>query len=137
MSEITPQLFLGNENNARNLPWLRSKGITHIVNISQEVPNYFPGKFGYLNFKIDDIPSEANNLAKNLYQISLFIDSVINSGGKVLVHCRAGVSRSASVVIYYLMKKYKVPYTEALKYVRSKRWIVNPNPGFVQILRNI
>lgn len=137
MSEITPQLFLGNERNAKDLTWLRNKGITHIVNITQEVPNYFPTKFGYLNLKIDDTPSQADKLSKNLYQISLFIESVINSGGKVLVHCRAGISRSASTVIYYLMKKYKVPYNEALKYVREKRWIVNPNPGFVKILRSI
>ncbi len=50
--------------------------------------------------------------------------------GNVLVHCQAGVSRSASVVIAFLIKKFKVDFSEALNFVQSKRKVVNPNEGF-------
>lgn len=48
----------------------------------------------------------------------------------MLVHCQAGVSRSASVVTAFLIKKFKVSFKVALKFVQSKRKVVNPNEGF-------
>jgi len=56
--------------------------------------------------------------------------------GSVLVHCAAGKSRSASLVIAYLMREFKWKYEEAFNYVKSKRSIVQPNPGFVKLLKN-
>lgn len=50
------------------------------------------------------------------------------------VHCLVGVSRSASVVLAYLMKATGVPCGEALSFVQTTRWVVNPNPGFQQQL---
>lgn len=51
--------------------------------------------------------------------------------GNVLVHCFAGISRSSSGIIAYLMNKYGQTFTEALAYCKAKRPIVDPNPGFV------
>ena len=48
----------------------------------------------------------------------------------MLVHCQQGVSRSASIVIAFLIKKFKVCYKDALDFVKKKRSIVNPNEGF-------
>jgi protein-tyrosine phosphatase len=45
----------------------------------------------------------------------------------VFVHCYAGMSRSATVVIAYLMKSHMWPYDSALAFLRWKRAIVNPN----------
>jgi protein-tyrosine phosphatase len=53
---------------------------------------------------------------------------------KVLFHCAAGVSRSASFVIAYLMKDQGISYQEAFNFVKSKRSIIRPNSGFVQQL---
>ena len=55
--------------------------------------------------------------------------------GNVLVHCFAGVSRSSTIVMSYLMKKLGMTFKEVLDYVRKKRWVVNPNPGFVRQLK--
>jgi len=57
--------------------------------------------------------------------------------GNVLVHCFAGVSRSSTIVISYLMKKLNWSYREALEHVRKQRWVVNPNPGFVRQLKRL
>lgn len=59
-----------------------------------------------------------------------FINHSIRSNKNVLVHCMAGVSRSVSLVVYYLMKKYYLTYDTALKMVKNKRGIANPNDSF-------
>lgn len=51
------------------------------------------------------------------------------------MHCFAGVSRSSTIVISYLMKKLNWSFKQALDHVRKQRWVVNPNPGFVRQLR--
>jgi protein-tyrosine phosphatase len=54
----------------------------------------------------------------------------MNKGGKVLVHCFAGVSRSATIVIAYMMQEHGMNYHSAFKFVKSKRPFINPNEGF-------
>jgi len=63
------------------------------------------------------------------------MEQAIESGGTVLVHCYAGVSRSSSTVISYLMRKYDLSLKTAIDHCRSCRWFINPNPGFVRQLR--
>jgi dual specificity phosphatase 12 len=54
----------------------------------------------------------------------------MNKGGKVLVHCFAGVSRSATIIIAYMMQEHGMNYHSAFKFVKSKRPFINPNEGF-------
>eukprot|EP00249_Psilotum_nudum_P015413 c25314_g1_i1 orf=370-1185(+) len=64
-----------------------------------------------------------------------FIDEGRRQGGAVLVHCIAGVSRSAAIVIAYLMKIEKLPWRTAMESLRLKHEKVCPNPGFLQQLQ--
>lgn len=59
-----------------------------------------------------------------------FITNAFANGGKVMVHCFAGKSRSASIVIGYLMKTQKMKFEDALKFVGKFRPCVEPNIGF-------
>jgi len=59
-----------------------------------------------------------------------FINNLPVSDKNILVHCMAGISRSVSMVAYYLMKKYHMTYNDALKYIKNKRKIANPNDSF-------
>ena len=52
------------------------------------------------------------------------------SGGRVLVHCYAGISRSATIVISYLMREHSMSLSAATEHTRSRRWFINPNIGF-------
>ena len=63
-----------------------------------------------------------------------FITEALSSGGKILVHCVAGISRSASCVIAYLMKSKQIGYEEALAMTKAKRFCVEPNDAFVRQL---
>ena len=95
----------------------------------------FQGKFEYKIVREYDTPSA--NLKQHWPGCYQFIDQAIQEGGTVLVHCYAGVSRSSSTVIYYLMRKYDLSLKDALGYVRAHRWFINPNLGFLRQLRNV
>jgi protein-tyrosine phosphatase len=60
---------------------------------------------------------------------------VDNADKKILVHCFMGASRSASFVIYYIMKKYNKTFDEALECVKDKRSMVNLSTKFEENLR--
>ena len=59
-----------------------------------------------------------------------FINNTVEEKSNILVHCMAGISRSASLVIYFLMKKYHMNYFEAEKIVKDRRQIITPNISF-------
>ena len=68
--------------------------------------------------------------------VNSFISNACQSGGKVLVHCDQGVSRSATAVLAYLMKERGMSVDQAFAYLQSKRGIVDPNYGFIQKLHH-
>ncbi len=65
------------------------------------------------------------------FWFSVIVDSVRKEGGKVLIHCQAGVSRSATITIAYIMKHSMLAMVDAYKYVKSKRTIIAPNFNFM------
>lgn len=85
------------------------------------------------NMQDHDKLLKQNKLYQNKPMIEIgynFIDEALSSGGKILVHCMAGVSRSVSLVTYYLMKKYGLKYEDAVRTIKNKRKIANPNESF-------
>ena len=132
ISFITDGLYLSNICIAYSLKDLKQYKVTHIINTVYGLDPAFPNDFKYLNLGLRDIPKE--NIQKVLDECNEFIDDAIQNGGRVLVHCVFGVSRSASIVINYLMHSQNMSYTEAYDYVKDKRPIINPNSGFVNQL---
>jgi len=55
----------------------------------------------------------------------------------LLVQCAMGVSRSATMVIMFFMKKFNVPYSQALRFVKARREAVDPNPGFIKQMEEL
>lgn len=73
------------------------------------------------------------NIYKNKPLIEIgyhFINNAIMFNKNILVHCMAGISRSVSLVSYYFMKSYGLPFNEVIKTIKSKRIIANPNDSF-------
>lgn len=83
---------------------------------------------------IEDFPDSDTKMKKFLEYTLEKIHIALISGSNVYVHCHAGISRSSTVVIAYLMKYYDYSYNEALQYVRTHRPQVRPNPGFERLL---
>jgi len=136
MSYIQNRLYLGDYENASNIEWLKSHKITHIVNCAVEHKEYHPRMITYLSLNLEDSPYQP--LYHVLEKSYRFIKKAINENGVVLVHCHAGISRSASVVLYYIMKNNPgLSYEKAFSFVKSKRSIIRPNEGFVKQLISV
>ncbi|XP_061163876.1 dual specificity protein phosphatase 19-like [Saccostrea echinata] len=128
IGEILPDLILGSQDVAVELNLLQKYNVTHILNLATFVKNTFPEHFTYKNIDLLDIPE--TNIAQHFESAFQFIDSGKNSGGCVLVHCNAGISRSATIVIAYLMKTQCWSLDRAYQYVKDKRSKIRPNAGF-------
>jgi len=85
--------------------------------------------FNYLNVRVYD--DEKTDLLKHWDDTFKYITRARSEGSKVLVHCKMGVSRSASVVIAYAMKAFGWEFKTAFDYVKRKRSCIKPNGSFV------
>ncbi|XP_043571457.1 protein phosphatase Slingshot homolog 1-like isoform X1 [Chiloscyllium plagiosum] len=129
---IFDHLYLGSEWNASNLEELQSTGVGYILNVTREVDNFFPGLFCYHNIRVFD--EDATDLLAYWNDAYNFITKAKKDHSKCLVHCKMGISRSASTVIAYAMKEYRWSLEEAYKYVKEKRSVAQPNAGFMRQL---
>jgi hypothetical protein len=131
--EIVPGIYLGNFRVASNHTLLRVMGVTHVLNAAIEHPNYFENKgITYKYLPLYDHPGQ--NIAQHFRDGFEFIDNALQTGGKVLVHCHAGISRSTTMLTSYLMKKYGKTPKEVLTHIKGIRRIIQPNSGFVSQL---
>ena len=96
--------------------------------MTEEVTCSYPERFAYKRISIPDRPS--TNIAQYFDECFDYIDEVRKSSGCVLVHCYYGESRSASIVIGYLIKTERMRHREALEYLQLLRPGVHPNTGF-------
>ena len=131
MDQITETIWLGNWNSTLNLNNLRKEGIKKILSISDYPPNINDENSFFIK-KMDKISDFSN---RNI--IKYFGDCLnfMNGEEKTLVHCKLGTSRSATIVIAYLMWKQKMEYEEAYNYVKNKRKRIGPNSGFKEQLK--
>jgi protein-tyrosine phosphatase len=120
-------LYISDLPTAYNKKKLKELGITHILCTIMGVEAYYPKEFKYKNIHTRDIKSE--NISKYFNECSEFISNSIKEGGKVLVHCSYGISRSASIVIAYMIDE-GYSYSEAYEKLEEVRPIINPNEGF-------
>ena len=137
---IQDKLFLGDSSDAKNYDILHALGITHILNITTNVDNYFEDKnITYKRLKILDRSNDETLkiFGDNITNCVEYIHNSLsqNNNNKVFVHCQFGISRSASMVIGYIMKYRNMTYMDAFNYVKQRRSLVNPNAGFVKQLK--
>ncbi|GAU42571.1 hypothetical protein TSUD_240470 [Trifolium subterraneum] len=101
---LVSRMCFGSDTVAKNRELLRKNGITH------------------------DSPTE--DITSILYDVFDYFEDVRLQGGRVLVHCCQGVSRSTSLVIAYLMWREGQSFEDAYHYVKNARRVTNPNMGF-------
>lgn len=134
--EVYPGIILGNAETAKNTDYLKKIGVTHVLNTAERHVPVNPGKYpvngmSYYGFHVDDAPT--SNISRYFHRTTDYMDEALRGGGKVMVNCVMGWSRSASVVAAYLMAKKGMSSQEALETIRRARPI-RPNPGFLQQL---
>ena len=134
MDFITDNIALGEYWAAYEKDYLISKKIKKILICGNDLKAFFPKDFIYL--KLDLIDKEDFDLIPFIDEAIEFIKNT-DEINKVLVHCQFGVSRSASILIAFLMKEKNINYDEALTIIKGKRPQVQPNSGFEKQLKSI
>jgi len=128
-TEVIPHLYLSSFQVASDRELLLQYKIKEILNVCSEHPCCFPDDFRYMHIKIHDTPLD--NALGCFDQATEFIHTAVSQRRSVLVHCSAGVSRSATFVIAYLMKIGNISLKDALMALRAKRGTIMPNYGFL------
>ncbi|XP_034402667.1 dual specificity protein phosphatase 26-like [Cyclopterus lumpus] len=137
--EVWPRLYIGDQDIASDRRELAKLGITHILNCAQSkwrggAENYAGMSVTYHGIEAHDSPTF--DMSVNFYPAAEFIHKALTSGGKVLVHCAVGVSRSATLVLAYLMIRQNLTLVEAIKTVKDHRGVI-PNRGFLRQLNGL
>ncbi|XP_057704880.1 dual specificity protein phosphatase 13-like [Corythoichthys intestinalis] len=138
--EVWPNLYLGDMFMSHDKFGLWTLGITHVLNAShgklccKGSDDFYGTTVKYYGVPANDLPTF--ELSPFFYPAAAFIDQALTSGGRVLVHCAVGVSRSATLVLAYLMIYKHHRLLSAIKCVLQKRWIF-PNRGFLQQLMHL
>ncbi|NXV11735.1 DS13B phosphatase, partial [Cepphus grylle] len=142
VDQVWPNIYLGDAWAARSKTTLQSLNITHILNAADGPYSINTGAKYYKDLQIEYYGVEAFDdpsfdLSIFFYDAANFIGKALNtSGGKVFVHCAMGVSRSASLVLAFLMIHENMTLVDALKTVSAHRDIC-PNSGFLSQLRDL
>jgi protein-tyrosine phosphatase len=141
-AQILPNLYLSSETPAKNLTLLKQLHINHILNLTgfkhhtNELRFQFdyPSEFTILHIKIADEMDV--NISDHFDEALRFIsDSIDNDhSNRILVHCEAGISRSSTIVIAYLMQYHHQSLKNAYEYVKQRKNNINPNLNFFKQL---
>lgn len=132
MNKVVDGLYLGNIRDSENRDSLSRNGITHILSVCNNAKPVLED-MTYLCINAADASSQ--NLSQHFKESIRFIHECRLNGGACLVHCLAGVSRSTTVVVAYLMTVTSYSWEECLTAVKAVRSFVGPNYGFQQQLQ--
>ncbi|KAF9974430.1 hypothetical protein BGZ73_002172 [Actinomortierella ambigua] len=140
--KVLPGLYLGAEHNAVDYAALSRLGITSILNVAVEIKDPSADKTSGRPDASDTIQDirlsklqhmtlpwshGQRNLMQEFPAAFAFIDKARHAGTNVLVHCQLGVSRSASLVIAYVMRTEKMNLSSAYEFVKDKSGVISPN----------
>ena len=125
--EVLPNIWMGNKADANNLPFLLSKGIKYIINVTKKFPHPEFKDFNYEKIRIPLNEIDPNNSARDnvdmfdyLPDVTEFVKKKNNNFKPVLIFCSDGRQRAPSVLVGYMMRYGKVTPEMAIKYIVSK-----------------
>lgn len=140
MSGILDYVWLGSWRDAEDPTALERNGITHVLNVAKEVPSQDEReameRANVVSFQIPLADAHSEDIVPHFEAAFAFMDEAKAAGGKVLVHCRRGISRSPAIVVAYVMRSMKKDYISALEFVKERRPCVSLNLAFREILED-
>uniref|UniRef100_A0A6C0LSJ9 Dual specificity phosphatase catalytic domain n=1 Tax=viral metagenome TaxID=1070528 RepID=A0A6C0LSJ9_9ZZZZ len=130
--EIIPGLWLGNKVAASNNRWLNEQGITVVFNCTKDLP-FSPNIKKQYRLPVDDNlkPEEIRNMTLWSHEAVYKLLTEYNKNQKILVHCAAGMQRSATLVGMFLIATKGMTWQQVINYVQSIRPIAfRDQPNF-------
>lgn len=137
---VDAHVYIGGYLAAADRARVEKIGFTHILKLFADDSSY-PGGYHkhpgikYLVVSADDSPIYP--IEQHFAECLRFIQAAIRGGGRVLVHCHAGISRSATIVLLHLVINAGLPLTEAWARLKLLRPAVHPNSGFWASLEEV
>lgn len=122
-------IIIGDRADAKSRAALVKKGVTHVLNTAKSLPNYHESHFLYCKLKMQDSATE--ELDPHLERAFDFLDAARKLDAFCMVHCIAGVSRSVSVVMAYLVVRREHTLLQASRAVKKHRPLASPNDSFL------
>ncbi|KAJ7460727.1 protein-tyrosine phosphatase-like protein [Mycena latifolia] len=129
---IDDQLYLGNLSAAESPHFISRLGVTHILSVC---PDYLAPNANVKHLTLPMMDDEHFDILQHLPTTCRFIQGALNGGGRVLVHCVMGISRSATIVCAYLMFSRLLSASRAIQFVRNRRPRSRPNYNFIRQLQ--
>ena len=132
---LKDRLALGDAESASDIATLRKNRIQAIITARNTLSrdDYGKHKIDILHLPLSD--HHNSNIGKYFVPMWDFVERHMKQGHRVLIHCKAGISRSVTLVLAYLMRKCHLRLPQALEMIRNVRQCANPNPGFLQQLQ--
>jgi protein-tyrosine phosphatase len=139
-SNSNGQLYVGNLLAANNINILRKYNINTIITLNHNPPesiNDIQVVHSHYHYPINDNPGQLIDF--DIFQrLALIVDDDLKNGINVLVHCYAGISRSTTFILFYLMHQYRdQPLRKLLQYLKDVHPITSPNKGFIKQLQDL
>jgi len=138
-NKVYDGIIIGNGETIQDIPYLKSLGVTHVLNTAEQHVEVNPGEYTrngiqYYGFHVDDLPN--CNISRYFTRTNDFLHRAVSSGGTAVVNCYMGLSRSATCVLAYLMTKHNLGLHKALELLKQNR-SVRPNAGFLRQLEDL
>ncbi|XP_053199963.1 dual specificity protein phosphatase 16 [Scomber japonicus] len=129
-TRILPHLYLGCQRDVLNKDLMQQNDIVYVLNASNTCPkpDFIPDSH-FLRVPVND--SFCEKILPWLDRSVEFIEKAKAVNARVLVHCLAGISRSATIAIAYIMKRMDMSLDEAYRFVKEKRPTISPNFNFL------
>ena len=140
-THIIDNIYIGNVYDAHNIDKLNKLNIKNVISAVTGFDNIYDNSFNHLSLNLID--NEEQNIIHYFEITNHYIDNIISKNissdleenkQKILIHCICGVSRSVTILLAYIIKKYNYTPQYALKLVKKKRNIANPNSNFMKQL---
>jgi len=132
-SQVLPFLYLGSQDDALSTPTMKEFQITHVINVSvtgDRVPFLDENdNEHFLRIPIHDSLTE--KLLPYLDDVYTFIEKARTNHGRVFIHCLAGISRSPTLAIAYVMRYLSLSVDDAYQFVKQRRSHISPNFNFI------
>jgi len=141
-THIIDNIYLGSAFNAASYYKLKELNVGLIINVTHEISQYYPNDFTYIQYHLYDNNRDSinNYLDKAFEDITKYQKNTPDKN--IFIHCFMGASRSASILINYLMKTCKTDngdeytFNDAVEFLRNKRDIINPSLKFTNELKD-
>lgn len=130
--EVLPGMWLGNRYAALDPKWHAEKNIKCVFNCTKDIP-FLPNVQRRYRIPVDDSlePEEIRNMELWAYEIVYKMTREYQTGQPMLVHCAAGMQRSAAAIALYLMATRNMTPQQAIDFIQSKRRIAfTPGANF-------